>query len=381
MAYVSKKNSIYQPKHAKIAALWGGTALNISTNLPLELSSLVGRDGELSELRRLIDAQRLLTLTGPGGTGKTRIAKKVARSLTEEFEHGVWFVDLTGVFRDGGVTGAVSRVLGLLEEGQIALSDTIARQLTNQKILLVLDNCEQVLAGCAELCERVLSSAPDAHVLATSRDPMHITGEVIRQVPPLSIEDGVALFEERSRQAGIVFTADQLIESVIREIVERLDGIPLAIELAAARTSMMGPEQILSGLDQRFDLLTGGARDAMGHHKSLRASVAWSYDLMSQIEKSLARRLCVLRGFTLNTAIAVGADVIPADETVLDLLQRLVDMSIIQLDRTGKEPRFRFLETVREFLLERLMEAGETDAARSAHLGHFIEFAEYRAQR
>ncbi|MDA5095144.1 LuxR C-terminal-related transcriptional regulator [Aliiroseovarius sp. KMU-50] len=355
--------------------------MNIQTNLPLELSSLVGRDSVLSELRQLIGAERLVTLTGPGGTGKTRIAKKVARSLAEDFEHGVWFIDLTGVFRDSGVAGAVSRVLGLLEEGQIALSETIARQLADRSILLVLDNCEQVLAGCAEMVETILANAPDARVLATSREPMHLTGEYVRQILPLRIDDGIALFEERARQAGSPITLSDANSATVGAIVERLDGVPLAIELAAARTSMMGTEQILTGLNNRFDLLTGGTRNATEHHKSLRASVAWSYDLMTTSEQALARQLCVLRGFTLNTAEAIGADVVPDGESILDLLQRLVDMSIVQVERSGVEPRYRFLETVREFLLETLTEAGETNDARSAHLAHFIEFAEYRAQR
>lgn len=353
--------------------------MNTKTNLPLELSSLVGRNTELSDLRHFLGEQRLVTLSGPGGTGKTRIAKKVGRSLIESFEHGVWFVDLTGVFRDPGVAGAVSRVLGFLEEEQIALSETIARQLADREILLVLDNCEQVLGGCAEFAEKILTQAPQARMLTTSREPLHISGEFVRQVPPLAVQDGVELFVERARQAASVSASDESSIATVREVVERLDGVPLAIELAAARTSMMTPDQILAGLDKRFDLLTGGARDAAAHHQSLRASVAWSYDLMEPTEQALARRLCVLRGFTLETAMAIGGA--STNGTTLDLLQRLIDMSIIQVDRSGKEPRYRFLETVREFLLEKLDEAGETASARAAHLSHFIDFAEYRAQR
>jgi len=355
--------------------------LKTKTNLPLELSSLLGRDTQLSDLHKVLGEQRLVTLSGPGGTGKTRIAKKAARSLLATFDHGVWFIDLTGVFRDSGVAGAVSRVLGLLEEEQIPLSETIARQLVGQKILLVLDNCEQVLGGCAEFAEKILTQAPDAKVLATSREPLHISGESVWQVPPLSVQSGVELFLERARQATSDFATDTSSNATVGEIVERLDGVPLAIELAAARTSMMGPDQILVGLDKRFDLLTGGVRDAILHHKSLWASVAWSYDLMAPDEQALARRLCVLRGFTLDTATAIGGAGTSNDSAVLDLLQRLVDMSIVQVDRSLKEPRYRFLETVREFLLEKLEEAGETNAARAAHLSHFIDFAEYRAQR
>ena len=351
------------------------------TNLPLELSSLVGRDSELSELRNNLKEQRLVTLSGPGGTGKTRLAKKVARSLTGSFADGVWFVDLTGVLRNEGVSGAVSRVLGILEEQGKSLSETIAHQLESQSLLLVLDNCEQVLQGCAELADVILSRAPDTKVLATSREPLHISGEFVRQVPPLELEFGMVLFLERSREAGAEVAGDEPTQAVIRRIVERLDGVPLAIELAAARIVMMAPEQILKGLDSRFELLTGGARDAPLQNKSLRASVAWSYDLMSPDEQALARRLCVLRGFTLNAAVAIGASGNTPDSSILDRLQRLVEMSIVQVDRSGKEPRFRFLESVREFLLEKLVEAGEEDDARSAHFSHFIDFAEYRAER
>ena len=197
----------------------------------------------------------------------------------------------------------------------------------------------------------VLSLAPETKILATSREPLHISGEYVRQVPPLTIDDGVALFQQRARQSGSENAGGSASSTSIRKIVERLDGVPLAIELAAARTSIMDADQILAGLDSRFDLLTGGMRDASVQHRSLRASVAWSYDLMTAEEQALARRLCVLRGFMIDTATALGA----ADESgktdVLNLLQRLVDMSIVQVDRSGKNTRFRFLETVREFLL------------------------------
>ncbi|KMW58435.1 Signal transduction response regulator [Candidatus Rhodobacter oscarellae] len=318
---------------------------------------------------------RLITLTGPGGNGKTRLAIKAGRALLGSFEHGVWFIDLTGVLRDSGVAGAVSRVLGILEEAGTALSQTIARQLENRSILLVLDNCEQVLAGSADFSAAVLANSPHVKIVATSREPLRIRGELVSQIPPLSIDDGENLFYERGLQSGGVFSNGYSESTVIRTIVKQLDCVPLAIELAAARSPMMDPEQILAGLDRRFDLLNGGVRDASARSRSLRASVVWSYDLMSPEEKAMARRLSVLRGFTLEAATAIGGGTAP-----LDQLQRLVEMSIVQVDRSGPQRRYRFLETVREYLLEQLVENGEVLPARSAHLAHFIDFSEFRAE-
>lgn len=351
------------------------------TNLPLDLSSLLGRDKELSEFRATLGERRLVTLTGTGGAGKTRLAKKVARSVLENFEQGVWFIDLAGVSQPAGVAGAVSRLLNVLEETQVPLSETLARHLVNQEILLVLDNCEQVLDGCADLVEVLLTSAPKTKILATSREPLHVSGEYVCQVSPLSIEDGIKLYHERARQVSSSLSLDRAMEGTIEEIVKRLDGIPLAIELAAARLSIMNPSQILSGLDERFALLTGGPRDAMTHHKSMRASIAWSYDLMEPDEQRLAEQLCVLQGFTLAAARSIGTDKSLSGANILDLLQRLVDMSMLQIDRSGEEPRYRFLESIRHFLLQKLEDTSALDAARERHLYHFVDFAESYAPR
>jgi predicted ATPase len=353
-----------------------GKFLNTTTNLPFEQSALLGRDNDLTDLKKLVLDRRLVTLTGSGGTGKTRLARKTGHDLIESFKHGVWFVDLTGVLRDSGVAGTGSRVLGILEEAGTPLSTTIARQLADRRVLLILDNCEQVLNGCVAFAQAVLASAPEARVLATSREPLRLSEEYVRPVFPLDVEDGIRLFIERGRQSGGSFRNDEKEATTIRSVVERLDSMPLAIELAAARMTMMDPEQILAGLDRRFDLLTRGTRDASLHHGSLRASVGWSYDLMSSAERKLARTLSVLRGFTIEAAKAIGGG-----DASLDLLQRLVDMSIVQVDRSGPETRYRFLESVREYLLEELQASGSEDAARSAHLSYFIRFAEYRAER
>ncbi|MDA9009258.1 LuxR C-terminal-related transcriptional regulator [Alphaproteobacteria bacterium] len=244
-----------------------------------------------------------------------------------------------------------------------------------------MDNCEQVLAGCADVAKALLTIAPKVKVLATSREPLHISGEFVLQIQPLNLDDGAKLFHERARQTSSDITISKAMESTIGEIVKRLDGLPLAIELAAARMAIMNPDEILSGLDERFTLLTGGEREGAKHHESLRASIDWSYDLMEPAEQDLVQRLSVLRGFTLEAARLFGTEGMAHKDNILDRLQRLVNMSMVQVDRSGKDTRYRFLESVRHFLLQKLEEAGALAAARTLHLTHFIDFAEARAQR
>ena len=352
-----------------------------STNLPHELSTFLGRDDELVGVLQAIDEHRLVTLTGAGGTGKTRLALKAAHRRIGTYRDGVWFIELAAVTRAEGVSSAVARVLDLREEASVSLTDMLVRELAEREMLLVFDNCEQVLDACAEFVEGLLKAAPGVRILATSREPLGIVGDMARDVPPLDTVDGVALFCERARQVVPDFAPTASETSAIEAIVERLDGLPLAIELAAARIRMMTAARILAGLDNRFRLLTGGARGALDHQKTLEASVAWSYELLEPAERLLAQRLSVLHGFTLEAAESIGVSNTNEAGGVFDNLARLVDKSLVQVDRSGGEPRFRFLETVRQFLLARLTEANEENPMRTRHMTHFLALAEELAPR
>ncbi|MBT6146160.1 MAG: hypothetical protein HOH74_12055, partial [Gemmatimonadetes bacterium] len=348
------------------------------TNLPLELSSFHGRDAELSIVSQAVDDSRLVTLTGAGGVGKTRLALRVARQ--KQFGDGIWWVELAAVSRADAVAVAVARALDLREEARTTLADMLVRELAGRELLLILDNCEHVLDACTVLIERLLKDAPRLRILATSREHLGVSGEVVRAVSPLATEAGVALFCERAGQ--IMPDLDPAKEQArIEAIVDRLDGLPLAIELAAARMRVLSPSQILTGLDDRFRLLAGGARSASARQKTLRASVAWSYDLLDQDEQILAQRLSVLHGFTLETAAVLGACEQVKADNVLDTVSRLVDRSLLQVDQSGEKPRFRFLETVRQFLLNQLRDADLLDVMAKQHLAHFLTLAEELAPR
>ena len=348
-------------------------------NLPHDISSFLGRDAELADIARAIDQNRLVTISGAGGVGKTRLALKVAESKVGLHRDGVWLIELASVSHGSSVPDAVARVLDLREEASISLVDTLKREVAKREMLLVFDNCEHVLEACAVLIETLLKSAPGLRVLATSREPLGISGEFSRSLQPLNGAEGAALFEERAQQLMPDFVLSNSETETIAAIVTRLDGMPLAIELAAARSLMMSLTDILSGLDDRFRLLSRGSRGALEHQKTLEASVAWSYDLLDPTEQELAQRLSILHGFTLAAAEALALG--HKGGSVLDSLSRLVEKSLVQVDRSGTEPRFRFLETVRQYLLARLRENGALDETRTLHLRHFLDLSETLAPR
>lgn len=349
------------------------------TNLPHEVSSFLGRQGELAGILQALDKNRLVTLTGAGGVGKTRLSLKAARALVDSYRDGVWLVELAAVSHDAGVPDSIARVLDMREEASVSLVDTLARETAKREMLLVIDNCEHVVGACAALIEKMLKAAPGLRVLATSREPLGIGGEVTWSLPPLTGTEAVELFTERARQAVPSFAPSKAETRTIAAIVTSLDGLPLAIELAAAQIRMMTLSDILRGLDDRFRLFSRGARGALEHHKTLEASVAWSYGLLEPAEQQLAQRLAVLHGFTLETAEALAGD--HRASSVLELLSRLVDKSLLQVDRSGVTPRFRFLETVRQYLLDRLRESGLLDSMRDLHLEHFLDLGEKLAPR
>jgi predicted ATPase/class 3 adenylate cyclase/DNA-binding CsgD family transcriptional regulator len=346
-------------------------------NLRAQLTAFVGRDREMAELREALAQHRLVTLTGAGGCGKSRLALQLAAEVVDSHPGGTWWVELAGVSDPELVTATVATALGVRAEPERPLVETLAEYLAGERALIVLDNCEQVLASSAGLAEELLGSAAELSVLATSREPLGISGELAWRVPSLDRESGVQLFIDRAVLVRPGFIFDDAETEFVARICERLDGLPLAIELAAARTRMMRPAAVAAALEDRFRLLTGGGRTAQPRQQTLEASVAWSHDLLEEPERALLRRLSVFNGgFTLDTAEAVCADGVVDTYSVLDLLSHLVDKSLVQGDDLARETRYRLLETIRHYARDRLLESGETDTVRDRHLGYFLALAE-----
>jgi predicted ATPase/DNA-binding CsgD family transcriptional regulator len=344
------------------------------TNLALPLSSFVGRAAEVASLGAELRAQRLLTITGSGGCGKTRLAYEVAWAELDGCPDGVWCVELAPIGDAERVAAELAQVLGVREEFGRPVIDTLAERLRRFDGLVVLDNCEHVLGGVRPLVDQLLRRCPTLHVLTTSREPLGVTGETTWRVPSLDRDAGVELFVQRAHSARADFSPSDDELAAIARIVDRLDGIPLAVELAAARVRMMSPTGIESALEDRFRLLTGGSRTSLARQQTLEASVAWSYDLLDPDEQAVARRLAVMSDFTLDAAEAVAGD--DPDGAVLELLTHLVDKSIVRVDHSTAVPRYRFLESIRQFLHGRLVESGEVERVRARHLSYFLALVE-----
>ena len=357
-------------------------------NLPLQLTAFIGREEELADVLELVRDNRLVTLTGVGGAGKTRLALQAAAELVDEFGDGVWFVELASVSDPSSVPAAVAAALGVRTERNDSegIVGRIVRHLEDRSALLVLDNCEHVLNAAAALAESLLSRVPGIAVLASSREGLGIRGERLYQVPSLRTEGGseseaARLFLDRARAVSPRLTLTDDSRDQIERVCRLLDGIPLAIELAAARMRVLSPAQIADRLDDRFRLLTGGARAALPRQQTLEAAVDWSYRLLSEGERRLFDRLSVfVGGFTLETAERVCTDESVTDLDLLDLLEGLVDKSMVIADH-GEDgiPRYRMLETLRQYGLRRLGE-DDTELARwkSHHLRCFAEMADER---
>jgi predicted ATPase/class 3 adenylate cyclase/DNA-binding CsgD family transcriptional regulator len=349
----------------------------MATNLPVQLTSFVGRGAEIAAVLDKLRGNRLVTLTGAGGVGKSRFALQVAAEVVDRAADGVWWVGLGPLTDPERVPLAVAAVFGLREERGRPLITTLAEQLRSIDCVLALDNCEHVLDAAARLAGELLLAVPGMRILCTSREQLGVPGEVAWRVPSLDEQTSVELFNERAAQVRPGWKADAAQAEVVARICRRLDGLPLAIELAAARTRMMHPAQIAEGLDDRFRLLTGGTRQAVPRQQTLEASVAWSYDLLDERERAVLRRLSVFAGgFTLDSAEAVCADGADIEQySVLELLSRLVDKSLIVVG-DDTTTRYQLLETVRLYATHRLVDAAETGAARSRHLGCFMAYAE-----
>ena len=360
-------------------------------NLPLELSSFVGREKELVDVKRLLEDTRLLTLTGSGGCGKTRLALAAASVLVEGFEDGVWLVELAPLADPALVPQVVASTLGVREQPGRSPTETLSDYLGSKKMLLVLDNCEHLIEACAEVAEALLRSCPELRVLATSREALGITGEVAWPVPSLSLPDlrrlpdfeslpqyeSARLFVERTAAVKPNFALTEQNAAAVAQVCYRLDGIPLALELAAARTKVLPVEEISERLDDCFRLLTAGSRTAMPRHRTLRATMEWSYDLLSDEERLLFRRLSVfVGGFSLEAAEFVCAVEDPERDDVLELLSHLVDKSLVMAWEPGGEARYRLLEMVRQYGMEKLDESGETAEVERRHAAFFLGMAE-----
>ncbi len=345
----------------------------VSQRLPAQFTSFVGRSSELARVRELLADNRLVTVTGAGGAGKTRLAVQVAGQLAGEFSGGVWYVDLAPITDPELVPTTAARALGLPDQPGRSTMDTLTRFIADRQMLVVLDNCEHLLDACAALMVALLEACPELTLLATSREPIGVAGEVSWRVPSLSLTDeAVELFADRARRARSDFEISDDNAAVMAEICQRLDGLPLAIELAAARVRALSLTEILDSLHDRFRLLTGGARTAVRRQQTLRASVDWSHALLTEPERVLFRRLAVfLGGFDLDAvrAIAGGGEV--ERYQVLDQLTLLVDKSLVVAENASGRTRYRLLETVRQYALEKLGESGEADAVRTRHRDHY----------
>jgi non-specific serine/threonine protein kinase len=364
-------------------------------NLPIPSTSFIGREKEVEEIIQLVNKNRLVTLTGAGGVGKTRLAIQSSNKMQSNFKDGVGWVELAPLKKETLLLQAVAKGLDVREVPNQSLEETLTKFLYSKQLLMVLDNCEHLIAGCAKLVDRLLNSCPNLKILATSREALGLIREEVWPVPILSLPDaqrmslidllmqyeGIHLFVERASAAKSDFTLTEQNALSVAQVCQHLDGVPLAIELAAARVKMMSVGEIAKHLDDRFDLLTAGSRTAFPRHQTLRAAIDWSYDLLSQPERLFFSRISVFAGgFTLNAAkeIATGDGV--SKTQVIHLLGQLINKSLVNVRARSEEPksetRYEMLETIREYAREKLDEFGETEQVRQHHRDFFIGFAE-----
>jgi len=368
---------------------------NRNHNLPLQLTSFIGRQKEMAEVSELLQSTRLLTLLGAGGCGKTRLALQVAADLSDAYPSGVWLVELAALTDPQLVPQALLSALGLRQEPGRALLVTLINHLAGEHCLIVLDNCEHLLAASAHLVNELLPACPELRVLATSRQALGVAGETSWRVPSLSLPaqaartllteltatESVRLFVDRALAAVPGFALSDIDAAPVFEICTRLDGIPLAIELAAARMSALSPQEIAARLSDRFHLLTRGSRTALPRHQTLQAAVDWSHDLLNQPERALLRRLAVFAGgwaLPAAEAVCAGGEVEP--HAVLDLLTELVGKSLVLAERQDGSTRYQMLETIRQYARNRLQAAGEEGELRSRHRDWSLALAEEAEQ-
>jgi len=343
-------------------------------NLPLQLTSFIGREGELAEAGRLLSRARLLTLLGVGGIGKSRLSVELAAQVMQDFADGVWLVELATLADARLVPHAVASALGVKEAAGRPVAEALAQHLRERQALIILDNCEHLLQGCADLARQLLQAAPQSKIVTSSREPLRIAGETIYAVPALPEADSVRLFADRAATAVSNFRVNGY-AAAVASICRRLDGMPLAIELAAARVRTLPVDAIAKRLDDRFRLLTSGDRTALPRQQTLRALIDWSYELLSEAERAVFQRLAVFAGgWTIEAAEAVAAFDGVDKGSVLDHLSELTEKSLVVLDADGA--RYRLLDTVRQYAHERLEGSADAAPARDGHLRFYVELAE-----
>jgi len=365
------------------------TQKTINHNLPINLTSFIGREKEIGDIKASLEKSRLLTLTGPGGTGKTRLSIQVGMHVLSSLENGVWMVELAPLSDPALIPQTVAAVFGLRESPGQILTEQIIDYLRAKRLLLILDNCEHLVEACAKFTHELLQACPQIKILASSREALGISGETTYRVPSLHLPDqkdvtlealskyeSVKLFADRAMAVNPKFQLTNKNGPSIAQICRRLDGIPLALELAAARAKVLSVEQIAERLDDRFRLLTGGSRTALPRQQTLRALIDWSYGLLSEPEKALFRRLAVFSGgWTLEAAEHVCSGNGVVEFEVLDLLTQLVDKSLVIADEKEGEVRYHRLETIRQYALEKLLETDESIGVRNQHLDYYIHLA------
>jgi predicted ATPase/DNA-binding CsgD family transcriptional regulator len=358
-------------------------------NLPIPLTRLIGRKQELAKVKALLAGTPLLTLTGAGGSGKTRLALALATEAAEEYQDGVCWVDLAGLLDGSLLWSAAGETFGMQETPGQSFEQVLLNYLVPRHVLLILDNCEHLIYACAKFAERLLSTCPHLKLLCTSREPLGITGEVVWSVPVLSLPtppfapaqlmqyDAPRLFIARASAVNSDFVLAEDNAGAVGQICLRLDGIPLGIELAAARVKVLSVEQIAARLENRFELLTVGSRTALPRQKTLRATIDWSNDLLTKAESVLFRRLSVfVGGWTLEAGEAVCAGEGIEASDLLELLSRLIDKSLVTVEDHRGRARYRFLETIRQYAREKLIEASEAAPSQERHLEYFLKLAE-----
>ena len=390
---LSVPERIFQLTHPDLVAEFPGLrSLDaLPHNLPVQLTTFVGRSAEMTSIKALLGSSRLVTLTGPGGAGKTRLALQVGAELIDGSPDGVWLVDLAPQRDPSLVHQAALSALGLREAKNEDPAKTLQDHLRQRRMLMILDNSEHLIEACAELTDGLLRTCPGLQILATSREPLGVGGEVTFRIPSLQVPDptqlpaldkigafeSVDLFINRATAVEPAFKLDDRNAPWIAQLCNRLDGMPLAIELAAARVRVLSPEQIASRLDDRFQLLSSSSRTALPRQKTLRALIDWSYDLLSKEEKTLWRRMSWFAGgCTIAAVEAVCTDQQLTEADVLDLLTQLVDKSLLLAETQWREPRYRQLESIREYGLDKLKDFGEEDLISRRHAEWFLKVAE-----